>query len=76
MGSYKFKPSRIVPVFKKSGGKRKLIVGNLRDKIVQEGIRTILEHIYEHKENVFQDTSHGFRIGRSCHTALKSIKLG
>lgn len=31
----------------------------------------ILETIYE---SIFKDTSHGFRPGRSCHTALESIQ--
>lgn len=75
MGRFNVKPYRTVSIFKKSGREKKLILGNPKDKIVQEGIRTLLEYIYEHKENVFQDTSHGFRTGRSCHTALKSIKF-
>ncbi len=42
-----------------------------RDKLVQEVMRMILEAIFE---PTFSDNSHGFRPGRSCHTALKKIK--
>jgi RNA-directed DNA polymerase len=38
---------------------------------VQEVWREILEAIYE---PVFSDRSHGFRPGKSCHTALDEIK--
>ena len=40
-------------------------------KLVQEAIRMILEAIYE---PIFSIYSHGFRPGRSCHTALAMIK--
>jgi group II intron reverse transcriptase/maturase len=42
-----------------------------RDKIVQECIRLILEATYEAN---FHENSHGFRPGRSCHTALESLQ--
>jgi RNA-directed DNA polymerase len=41
------------------------------DRIVQEVVRTILSAIYE---PVFSKHSHGFRAGRSCHTALEEIR--
>ena len=40
------------------------------DKLVQEVVRRLLETIYEFK---FENTSHGFRPDRSCHTALTDI---
>ena len=55
----------------KSKGKRPLGVPSPRDKLVQECIRLILEAIYEPN---FHDNSHGFRPGRSCHTALESLR--
>lgn len=48
-----------------------MTIASPRDKIVQECIRLILEAIFE---PIFSDKSHGFRVGRSCHTALKQIK--
>jgi group II intron reverse transcriptase/maturase len=49
---------------------RKLGIPTLRDRIVQEVLRSILEPIFE---PTFSENNHGFRPGRSCHTALKFI---
>src|SRR5262249_37049891 len=40
------------------------------DKLLQEVIRSLLEAYYEPQ---FSDSSHGFRPGRGCHTALREI---
>ena len=40
-------------------------------KLVQEVVRMVLEAIYE---GHFEDTSHGFRPHRSCHTALNAVQ--
>ncbi len=42
----------------------------IKDQLVQEAIRIILETIYE---PIFSKHSHGFRRARSCHTALQEI---
>jgi len=76
LGTYKFSPTRRLDIPKRSGETRQLSVGGPRDKIIQEAVRLLLEYIYEHKLRMFHDASHGFRPGRSCHTALKSIKYG
>src|SRR3989338_9106956 len=41
------------------------------DKLVQAAVKIVLEHVYE---PIFSDQSHGFRRGRSCHTALTEIR--
>lgn len=69
--SFKFCPGRRVEIPKASGGTRPLTIAPPRDKLVQEVMRMILEVIFE---PTFSDNSHGFRPGRSCHTALKKIK--
>ena len=56
---------------KPNGKQRPLGIPTTNDKQVQEVWRMILESIYE---PVFKDSSHGFRIQRSCHTALKDIE--
>ncbi len=37
------------------------------DRVVQEAVRAVLEPLYE---PTFHDGSHGFRPGRSCHSAI------
>ena len=56
---------------KKHGKKRPLGVPSVEDKLVQEVVHMVLEAIYEGQ---FENTSHGFRPRRSCHTALTYIQ--
>jgi len=71
---YKPKPVRRVSIPTKVAGKmRPLGIPSADDKLVQEVVRMILERIYE---PLFKDSSHGFRPGKSCHTALRSMQKG
>jgi RNA-directed DNA polymerase len=52
---------------KGGGGQRGLGIPNVVDRMVQEAVRQVLEPVYE---PTFHASSHGFRPGRSCHTAI------
>jgi len=61
----------LIPKEGKPGATRPLGISNLEDKIVQKMTQKVLESIYE---PLFLECSHGFRPGKSCHTAIKALQ--
>ncbi len=52
---------------KAGGGQRGLGIPDVVDRVVCEAVRQVLEPLWE---PTFHPSSHGFRPGRSCHTAI------
>jgi len=69
----RYQPGRIRRVWipKPGGGERGLGIPNVVDRIVQQAVHRVLGPNYE---RTFHDGSHGFRPGRSCHTAITAAK--
>ena len=69
-GSFRPLPvrERLIP---KRGGKRRLGIPTLRDRVVQMALKAILEPIYEAD---FYPSSYGYRPGRSTHDAMAEIR--
>ena len=67
-GSYFPPPVREVEIDKKDGGKRKLGIPTILDRIAQEVVRA---HLDKYVEPGFHKSSYGYRKGRSQHQAVR-----
>ncbi|MCP5535454.1 MAG: hypothetical protein H7A51_04370 [Akkermansiaceae bacterium] len=69
---YQVAPLRPVSIPKPSGGRRKLLIPSVIDRIVQQSLASTFGRRWEHR---FLDNSYAYRPGRGAHGAIQQVLL-
>lgn len=69
--TYKPKPAKRIMIANGQECIRPISMASAVDKVVQSTLKLLIEPYFESQ---FRDKSHGFRAGRSCHTALRELR--